>query len=121
MVRLSAVIEYRFVSPSMLAAGEDEEGRPVRLAEPVAPITVDAMAERQEGLVVALEIEVEMHRDTGVLANPMFHSAPNFGTCDCVSRLEHAKRKTRTDERTILAKVWLMGQPEDERDREVRS
>jgi hypothetical protein len=112
--RILSIVSYRYVTPAQLAVGRSEDGYRVE-EEPLQPDYVEAMAAMLDQNLVAYEVEAEVHRDTGVCITEHFHTAEDYTACRCGPSVTKAATSTRTAERSIFVKVWIV-EPEEEVD-----
>ncbi len=114
MPKITSMISYRFVTPAFTggaARGTTADGKPWDLSDMPAA-NARAYAEHMDNLALAWAVEHEMHRDTDVIGTPTMHKSPSYARCGCEVQARLAAEITRTVERTVLIRVWHVGDPE---------
>lgn len=100
MPRLEGFYEYRFVVPGWThPLGYKIEYPTDILGLPISDEVIDAIAQRQEAFATELE------RQFASCDHSLCHRS--FGEWSCQRRARTARDATRTDDRTVLVKVFI--------------
>ena len=110
MPTLHSVICYRFVDTETFKAGRTDDGYRLEALDPTdyPPVVIDRIRQHLDGVLESCRAIVEQHRNAQCHLVPDWHDNEYVESCMCFKRLTRAVQATRTDERTIAVKVWLV-------------